>query len=219
MNHLTSRDLLDQIQPDGSMVISREQLEAFGSGDAKRGRRELRSMLAVSQDREVSNGPTALPTTVRIAGEADESAVLELLLADIRENGANVARVTPERILAHIRIGTRRQGGFVGVIDGPDRKPVAVTILVPIQWWFSEQYFVLELVTYVHPDHRRSSHINDLLSFQRWVVDQWTVEWGYRVYLQTGILTTDRVWSKISLYRRRFRQSGAAFLYPYPGGV
>jgi len=218
MNHISTPDNHEQngTLPDGSMILSRSQVEAFGNGDAARGRKEVRRMANAYRDGPVHNGPTPQPRNVRAAGEKDEAAIMELLLGNLREYADQIAPIDPNRVALHVRIATRREGGLCGVIDGPDGKPVAVCLLVPVQWWWSQQWYLMEVVNYVHPDHRRSHHIDDLLSFQRWAVDAWTGSFGYRVYLLCGVLGAWRVFEKIALYRRRFRQVGAAFLYPAP---
>lgn len=201
---------------DGSMLLSVDDLKLLGRGDAEAGRKHVRQLIALERDTTVFTGPTEKPASVRAAGPADEDAILELLLLDVAENATQVAPPSEARIRGHIEVCTRRQGGIAGVIDGPDDKPVAVVLMVPFQWWWSAQYAVQELVLYVHQDHRKSRHVQDLLQFQRWVVDTWTNSFGYRVYLMCGVLGVNRVLSKIALYRRRFRQAGAVFVYPSP---
>jgi hypothetical protein len=201
---------------DGSLVITPEELARFGNGDAKRGRRELKLMVEAEREREVSNGPTARPENVRIAVEKDEDAIYELLLQDLRENAVHVAPIDEDKIRDHITAGTRKRGGIVGVIDGIDGNPVAVVILVPNQWWWSRAYYIQDIVNYVHPDHRTSRHIHDLIQFERWAADEWSSKFGYRIYLLCGVLGYKRVREKMIMYKRKFLQAGAAFLYPAP---
>lgn len=201
---------------DGSMVISPEELARFGNGDAQRGRRELRRLVVAEIDRKVSDGPTEKPANVRLASMKDEAAILELLLLDLKENAAVVAPIDPERVMEHIVLGTRRQGGLVGVIDGANGQPVAVVVLVPMQWWWSKAHYLQDVVNYVHPDHRVSRHIHDLIQFERWAADEWSRLFGYRIYLLCGVLGYKRVREKLIMYKRKFLQAGAAFLYPAP---
>ena len=204
---------------DGSLVISAEQLarlDPLGEGDVARGRRELRLMLETERDDVLHNGPTEKPANVRMAGPDDEDAILELLLHDLKENAEHIAPIDNEKVLENIRAGTRQRGGITAVIDGPDRKPVAVVIMQPFQWWWSRGTYFFEIVAYVHPEHRHSRHIDDLLQFERWATDQMGTRMGYRFYLLCGVLGAWRIRAKIALYRRKFRQAGAAFVYPAP---
>ena len=201
---------------DGSLVLSKDDLAVMGNGNPRVGAQEIRRMIAIERDRKVSEGNTERPTSVRIADQADEAAILDLLMMDVRDNAAMVALPDADRILEQVRVGTERRGGIVGVIDGADGKPVAVCVLVPIQWWWSQHFCFQELVLYVHPDHRKSNHFRDLVKFQRWWVEQMSKLYGYRVYLLCGVLGVHRVREKIMAYRRWFRLAGAAFVYPAP---
>lgn len=207
---------IGQPMPDGSLLITAEQLALLGNGDAKRGRRNLRLLLAAEADPKVYDGPTPKPDTVRIATSDDEMAILGLIMMDLQENCAHIAPIDSERVVSHIMSATRRQGSIIGVIDGPEKKPVALTLLVPAQWWFSRAYYVTELINYVHPEHRKSSHIHDLIQFERWVGDEWSRNFGYRVFMLLGVLGTKRVREKVLLYKRKLAEAGRMFLYPSP---
>lgn len=201
---------------DGSMVISPTQLMAVGNGDILRGRRELRSFLTSEQARALSNGPTKKPTTVRLGIPNDEEAILALLMMDLKENAEFIAPIDEDKVKEAIEVGTRMRGGFAGVIDGVDGVPIAVIIIHPEQWGWSQGWYFCDKYTFVHPDHRQSHHFSDLCDFAKWCVDEQTKGFGYRVYLLTGVMGTHRLWSKISTLRRKARQVGAAFCYPDP---
>jgi len=200
---------------DGSLVVSPDHAARFGDGNPRAGRAELRTMIASAADRSIESGPTTKPETVRIASIADEPALLELMVIDLKENAERVAPINEDRVLDCIQGCTRRRGGVCGVID-VDGKPVATVILHPYQWYFSMQWYWMEITNFVHPDHRKSRHAADLLQFQRWWTDQMSKQFGHQVYLLCGVLTARRVFAKILMYRRRFAQVGAAFLYPAP---
>jgi hypothetical protein len=205
--------------PNGAMVITPEQLRQFGGGDLEYGRKELRRLIAVERDQEVRTGPAVRPKSVRIALPADEEAVFQLVMTDLRENAEIVAPINDAKVRRNIRCAITGEGGvrgIIGIIDGPNKEPVAVGILVPYQWWWSEQYYWHEIINYVHKDHRKSNHINDLIQFERWAGDTFTKNFGYRTFVLFGVLGWKRVRSKIMLYRRKLTMSGAAFLYPYP---
>lgn len=204
------------IVPDGYLV-SNDTLAMLGNGDVKAGRRTLRLMLADEREHKPIVGPTARPTSVRIAIEADEPAIVDLLVMEVQEHGGDVAPVDEERILEHVKMGTRKRGGIVGVIDGLNRKPVGTIGLIPMQWWFSQGYFIQELWLFVHRDHRRSRHAADLISFGNWAADSWSRAYGSRVYTVSGVLTTKHAQEKMRLYRRLSNFHGGIFVYPEPG--
>jgi hypothetical protein len=204
--------------PDGSLVITAEQLARFGNGSVSEGRKELRRMIAEAKDRSIFDlAPVQKPASVRVATMADEPELLALMLLDLEENAERVAAIDPDRVLVHIHACTRGTGqAIAAVIDAPDGALAAVVMLHPFQWWFSKQYYYLEVMNFVHPDHRKSRHAADLLQFQKWWVDEITRGFGYRVYLLCGVLTARRVWAKKMMYKRRFTEVGGAYLYPPP---
>ena len=196
--------------------VSPDLLRRLGDGNAQDGARQLKLILAAETERKPS-GVTCRPANVRLAGPDDETAILQLLFRDVEENASHIAPPSADRILAQIRLGTQQKGGFTAIIDGPDGTPVAVAILNSAQWWWSEQFYLGDIVTYVHPDHRQSRYIDDLLDFERWLSDEMTAQYGERVYLLCGVLGTRRMRAKIMLFWRRFTEVGRAFLYPAPG--
>lgn len=203
------------LRDDGALVVTPEQLARFGNGDVNQGRRELKLLIALEQDRDAApDAKVSRPASVRIAGPVDEKNVLDLLLIDIKENADRVAPLDEGRILDMIQLGTHQRGGIVGVIDGADGKPVAVSVLCPMQWWWSRGWYIQEMVNFVHPDHRQSRHIHDLIAFEMWVSDAWSKNAGYRVHLMCGVLGVRRIREKTAMYRRKLRQHGAVFLYP-----
>jgi hypothetical protein len=208
-----SPDNQTQVDEDGGLYVTHEALTRFGGGDARIGRKELRAMLAAEREGVLYSGPTENPKTVRVAGPSDEADILELLKLDLADNAAHICPIDEEKVLSHIQVGTRRRGGFVGVIGKP---AVAVVILIPRQWWWGNGWFFEELVNFVHPDHRKSNHASDLIDFAKWASDFQTRGYGYRVWLLCGVLGGWRVHSKIKLFRRKACQVGAFFLYPSP---
>lgn len=204
------------VDENGGMYISREQLEKFGSGDSKWARRELRAFLAMDRSGPTSPVPREYPKSVRIAGPQDDADILELLLADLRENAVFIAPIDEDRVRAVISRGTNRRNGYAGVIDGPDGKPVAVTILVESQWWWSSGWYLEEAVTYVHSNHRHSHHSEALMTFGEWVTERHSKAFGYQIYFMCGVLGLTRFWPKVAMYRRKYLQIGAAFLFPSP---
>lgn len=203
---------------DGSLVIPPEKLARFGDGSVEDGRRELRFLIEAEHDREVRFGPSAKPANVRIATPTDEAAIQALLMVDIEENAKRIAAPDTKRVMWHIQLATRMQGGICGVIDGPDGTPVAVTLMMPQQWWWSSEWFLQEVGSFVHPAHRKSRYAHDLIAFQRHVGDKQSEGYGHRVYVLMGILGLKRVREKAIMVRRKMRQVGWAFLYPCPYG-
>ena len=174
------------------------------------------AMLAAERDRKLPQGPVERPKTVRIANVDDEPALFDLICADLRENAVKVAPIDEDKVIRLLHMATRRTGGICGVIDGPDGVPVALTLMVCDTWYWSKQYFISGVIHYVAPEHRRSHHIDDLLTFDRWTQQSFEELFGYRTYLLSSVLGLTRVREKVNLWRRKFNQVGALFLHPSP---
>lgn len=202
-------------QLDGSMLVTVEQLERFGNGDAEQGRRELRLLLALERDGPVLSGPVERPQNVRIAGPQDEPALVALWMQDLRENAEHIAPIDENKVLENIRAGTRRRGGIVACIDA-DGAPVALLVLLPQQWHWSNGWFMQEMCLYVHPDHRRSKYNNDLLTFAKWSTDNMAKGMGVPFYMLCGVLGAWRVRAKMAFYRRKVALAGSVHCYPAP---
>lgn len=198
-------------------TVSPEHLRKLGDGDIQKGVRQLRLMLAAETERKLLWPVVLRPPHVRLAGPDDEPAILELLLADVAENAAHVAPPSEERILTHIQLGTRKRGGFTAVIDGEDGKPIAVAILNATQWWWSDDWYLGDIVTYVHPDHRKGRCIDNLLEFERWLAQEMSDQYGKQTYLVCGVMGTRRYREKLMLFWRRFFEVGRAYMWPAPG--
>lgn len=171
-----------------------------------------------SPDKPIT-GPVKKPANVRLAGVRDEPAILELLLEDLAENATGVAPVSIKRLTSLIEIATRCRGGLAPVIDGPDGL-VAVAILLPDTWWWSETIFLREIVLYVTPSARNGRAGSDLIQMQKWLADCMSEAGGERVFLLAGVTGTQRVAAKLRLYGRSMTQVGGFFVYPsIDGGI
>jgi GNAT superfamily N-acetyltransferase len=154
---------------------------------------------------------------VRVAGIRDEPAILALLEADIAENATAVAPASIRRILSQIEFCTRGKGGFALVIDGDNGKPVAVALLHPTTWWWSDQIYLQEVVLYVSPEARNARCGRDLLEYEKWLSDEMTTASDGRVFLMAGVTGTKRLAAKERLYATAMHRVGAFMIYPEIG--
>jgi hypothetical protein len=199
---------------DDGYLVSNETLIRIGRGSIGMGRIRLRLLLADERDRAPISGPAVKPAGVRLATEADEPAILKLLLEDLAENADRVAPASAERIMECITLGTRAKGGFVLVIDDEAGHPIATAILGTDQWWWSDQLFLREIVLYVSPRARSGHAGSDLLNYEKWLSDQLSAAYGHRVFLLSGVTATQRGAPKMRLYARHMNPVGGFFVFP-----
>lgn len=151
---------------------------------------------------------TDKPPNVRIAIPGDEDAIFKIFTMAHAENG--MGDMDERRVKDTLAFATRRQGGVIGVIDGPDGLEGCIFMLLS-QWWYSNGWHWEELINFVHPDHRRSTHAKNLIEFAKWWAEQ------MKMPLFIGILTTQRLEAKVRLYQRQLTHGGAVFYHNYNG--
>jgi GNAT superfamily N-acetyltransferase len=210
-----------QLEPtsrDGYLVET-DTLIRLGNGSIDKGRARLRLLLADEQERRPISGPVTKPENVRLATIRDEPAILDLLLEDLAENASAVAPVSISRIMQQVEVGTRGRGGFTAVIDGADGSPIAVAVLAPEKWWWSDALYLREIVLYVSPEARRARAGSDLLQFECWLADEMTRASGHQVFTMAGVTATRRGAAKLRLYGRYMNPVGGFFVYPAIEGL
>ena len=201
--------------PDRGYYVHAATLEKLGGGDAKAGRRVLRSILELETSHQPINGPTERPPDVRVATEVDEEGVLALLRLDFAENARHVAPLDEQRIKSFVYSATRDKVATLGVIDGPIGV-VGMVYLEPEVWWWATEWYVAERLTYVHPDHRSGQRVASLIKFARSFVDNMSAQLGYRVFLIGSVVATKDARTKTALFGRMLNFAGGVFAYPDP---
>lgn len=101
---------------------------------------------------------------VRLAAPEDEDAVLRLLVKLDSDNSIGFP-YHEERVRESIRMGTEAQGGYIGVIDAPDR-PGEIAGSVGLHWsqpWYSYDFFFHEVWLFVDPAYRKGTGYGDAL--------------------------------------------------------
>lgn len=152
--------------------------------------------------------PTPCPETVRLAGPADEDALFHLLMLAHQENG--LLALSEEKVRQVLRAMLARgsgRWGMIGIIHGPDGSAIGSVGVELETFWYSDEWYLGERWNYVHPDHRQSSHAEDLIQFSKWAADT------LGVVLEMGIISTIRTEAKVRLYRRQMKQVGAFFVH------
>ena len=122
-----------------------------------------------------------------------------------QENG--LFSMDEDRVREILRRGFDKQGGIVGVIGEPT-KIEATICLILAQMWYSADWLLEELFSYVHPAHRKSSNAKYLLDYAKRCSDE------IHLPLLIGIISNTRTEAKVELYRRKLaKPRGAFFVY------
>lgn len=193
--------------------VAPETLARLGDGSVEKGRAQLRLLLSDTRPRRVTGAPVRRPERVRLAGPADEPAILNLLLEDLEENATKVAPPSVPRLQAEIEVATRGKGGFLPVVED-GHGICALALIAPVPWWWSQTTFLQEVFLYVTPRARHTHAADDLLKFEKWLSRQMTIELGRTMHVLAGVTAPRRKEAKVRLYARHMQPIGAFFVYP-----
>lgn len=160
------------------------------------------------------------PSIVRVATEADRIEVWRLLLQSHNENG--MFPLSPEKVdwwlgrmlnpesIPEWDTGPR---GTIGVI-GPVGHLEGLVFVIIGGFWYTDSRHLEELVVYVDPEFRQSSHSKTLID---WMKKQ---SLHADVPLLTGVISNHRTEAKVKLYERmQLPKVGAFFLFNGKGSV
>jgi hypothetical protein len=153
------------------------------------------------------------PSVVRIAGPADYQEVWRLMLMAHNENGI-FPLTAPKvdwwlgRVLAPWTIPDWDAGprGVIGVI-GDVGKLEGLAFVVIDEWWYSTSKVINELLVYIDPECRSSSHARTLVSWMKAQSEQMGVP------VISGIISNHRTEAKCRLYGGMLEKIGEFFVH------
>lgn len=141
---------------------------------------------------------------VRLAVLDDLKSVLELMHCAANEDAQHP--VDDIKVVDMLRRYYEQQGALLAVIGEPG-SPVAYLLMIVDPIWYSQDFQLLELSLFVHPEHRRSNYAKQLMQFSKQASE------GLQLDLTIGVLSNDRTEAKVRLYQRQFKTAGAYFMY------
>ena len=156
------------------------------------------------------------PSVIRLIKAGDELAVFDMIVLGHGDNG--LWPLSGQKIIKLIDAAVSPnmpEKGYkptIGIIDGANGIE-AMTCLLLDQMWYSDTWYLSELFNFVHPDFRKSKHIQALMAFQKQFADNMSKAIGSKVTLITGVLSKKRLEAKMHLFGRRYPQVGAIFAY------
>lgn len=150
---------------------------------------------------------------VRLARPADAEEVISLL--ETQHEEAGVFPFDKELVSDTVNRLTRdTKFGIVGVIDGPKSVVATVGLTLAPGAWYTRERTLCELWSFVHPDHRRSTHAKNLIAFSKECVDR-TTQAGYPLAYFSMVKVGQGTQRKQDLYGRQAAQIGTVSLYLY----
>ncbi len=141
--------------------------------------------------------------TIRLATDDDLMTVLML----VHKMGADYPiPIDDSKVLSRVQ-DTIKQGLVLLVLK--DMEVVATTGLIATDWWFSQDMFLRDVFTVIHPKHRSLSVFKALME----AVKELSDKMGLPVVM--GVMTPTDTKRKIALYERYMDCWGATFTHGF----
>lgn len=134
-----------------------------------------------------------LTIPVRKAKPRDRDAILRICEQNHVENGQ--FSLAMPKVEAMVDKALNDQGAIIGTV-GRD-KIEGLIILLIAQFWYTEDWCLEEVMNFVLPEHRRSTHAKDMIAFAKRCSEEIGID------LVIGVVANERTKAKIELYRRQ----------------
>lgn len=141
---------------------------------------------------------------MRLATRADEDGVVamgKIVHAEVGHFAWN-----ENKIRLMIRRATDRKGGILGVIGEPGAIVGSIFLLLD-EVWYSDEWNLVEMWNFVHPEHRNSSYAQQMLKFAKGVAKTMGIK------LNVGLFNNVRLEAKEKLYSRYLPFAGVFYMY------
>lgn len=99
------------------------------------------------------------------------------------------------------------KGAVIGVLGGTGAVEGAILLLIN-SWWYTDEFCLEEIFSYVRPAFRKSTNAKELITFGKRCSDELAIP------LVIGVVSNERTRAKVGLYTRQLSEpSGAYFIY------
>lgn len=141
---------------------------------------------------------------VECATPDDVSELMALLRLMHEEKG--LAPWDETKVMGALRDGIGWKQGMIGVIRGPKMIEASIALFIS-SWWYSQAEHITDLWSFVHPDHRKSTHAKKLIEFAKEAATD------LKRPLLMGVLNTEKTSAKVRLFRRQMPEAGSLFIF------
>lgn len=99
------------------------------------------------------------------------------------------------------------KGAVIGVLGSTGTIEGAILLLIN-SWWYTDEFCLEEIFSYVRPAFRKSTNAKELITFGKRCSDELGIP------LVIGVVSNERTRAKVGLYTRQLSEpSGAYFIY------
>lgn len=153
---------------------------------------------------------TIITSPVRKAVAADRPEILELCQKNWEENGQ--FSLAPLKVEAMVDKAFNGGGAIIGAVGRPGAMIEGFIFLLISQFWYTSDWCLEEVMNYVRPDYRRSTHAKDMISFGKRCSDELGIP------LVIGVVSNERTKPKMELYRRQLGEPVGGYFMHRPAG-
>lgn len=149
-----------------------------------------------------------ITSPVRKAVPDDEPEIFDMCCELHRENA--MFSMDEDKVRGMLRRAFDGSGAIIGAI-GPTNKIEGCIFLIISSLWYSSDWCLEELWSFVLPQHRKSNNAKDLVNFAKQCSTELSIP------LVIGVVSNIRTQAKIGLYRRQLSDPvGAYFAFNMP---
>jgi hypothetical protein len=150
---------------------------------------------------------TTIPVRKAVASQRDE--ILRICHQNHGENGQFT--LSPRKVEAMVDRAFSNGGAIIGVV-GKDRVEGLIFLVIG-QHWYTDDFCLEEIMNYVLPDYRRSTHAKDMIKFGVRCSDELAIP------LVIGVVSNERTRAKVELYRRQLGEPVGGYFIHRPAGA
>lgn len=151
---------------------------------------------------------TTIP--VRKARPSDRDTVLDICRQNHVENGQ--FGLSMRKVEGMVDKAFSNEGCIIGTV-GQGRNVEGIIMLLIAQFWYTDDWCLEEIMNYVLPEHRRSTHAKDMIAFAKRCSDE------IQIPLVIGVVSNERTKAKIELYRRQLGEPVGGYFMHKPAGL
>ena len=130
---------------------------------------------------------------------------MELCRALHAENG--MFTMSEDKVRRMLHRAFDKQGAIVGAL-GPSGHIEGAIYLLISDYWYSDDWHLSELFSFVLPQYRKSNNAKELITFAKRCSDE------IGIPLIIGVISNERTESKVRLYQKELaKPAGAFFVY------
>src|ERR1019366_2569576 len=155
----------------------------------------------------IVNLPHDFPMGVRPGMPHDIDEIFNLAIMAHKETG--IGDLDKSIIRKIVEKGCYGDNAIFGVIEGPERIEAVIGFRPELRWYMEnipENWHNQDILTYVHPLHRKSTHIMKLFRFAKW----WGQQTGLPVLI--GLTLAGDSLRKKKLYAMFAREIGVLYM-------